>query len=73
MEFFGTCWLAGAAMLFNNVFGVYRRQGMPMTPNICRVLAYYFNMNLVDEMLHFCPSAFACLASRRWDTLFGCL
>ena len=42
MEFFGTWWLVGAAMLFSNVFGVYRRQGIPMTPKNCRVLAYFY-------------------------------
>ena len=31
MELFGTWWLVGAAMLFNNVFGVNKRQGIPMT------------------------------------------
>ena len=55
MEFFGAWWLVGAAMLFNSVFGVYRRQGIPMTPKNCRVLAYSLNMNFVDEMLRVLP------------------
>ena len=50
MEFFGAWWLVGAAMLFNSVFGVYMRQGIPMTPKNGRVLAYSLNMNFVDEM-----------------------
>ena len=55
MELFGTWWLVGAAMLLNSVFGVYRRQGIPMTPKNCRVLGYYLNMNFVDEMLRVLP------------------
>ena len=55
MELFSTWWLAGAAMLFNSVFGVYRRQGIPMTPKNCRVIAYSLNINFVDEMLHVLP------------------
>ena len=54
MEFFGTWWLVGAAMLFSNVFGASRRQGIPMTPNNCRVLVF-LHMNFVDEMLHVLP------------------
>ena len=55
MEFLGTCWLVGAAMLVNNVFGVCRRHGIPMTPKNCRVLAYSLYMNFVDVMLHELP------------------
>ena len=55
MEFFGTWWLVGAAMLFNSVFGVYRRDGIPMTPKNCRALAFSLNMNVVDEMLQVLP------------------
>ena len=62
MEFFGTWWLVGAAMRFNNVCGVYRRQGIPMSPNNWRVLAYSFNLNFVDEMLHVLPFGL-CLSS----------